>query len=107
MAMIPAQGTRPSALAAAAQMTRPAVGELVAHLREHGYAEVEPDASDGRAVMVHLTRRGRQAAAEVERAVVELKRQWSHEVGAERLQLLLDVLAALTGAAAGTGRAGS
>lgn len=94
--MIPAEGTRPSVLAEIAAMTRPALGELVAHLEEHGYVAVQPDPTDGRAVIIALTRRGRNAAAEAQRAISELKQRWTEEIGSERLDALLASLAALT-----------
>lgn len=96
LSMIPPEGARPSALADVAQITRPALGELVAHLRTHGYVTTTADASDGRAVLVRLTRRGKRAADEANQGVEELKRQWSAEVGSDRLEAMLEVLAALT-----------
>lgn len=94
--LLPRDGARPSALAAAAQMTRPALGELVAHLREHGYVTTETDPTDGRAQVITLTGLGRRTVAEVERAVAELRRRWAEEIGADRVDALLDALAALT-----------
>ena len=94
--MIPPEGARPSALALTAQMTRPALGELVAHLRDTGYVTAEPDASDGRAVVVRLTPQGRRAGAKVARGIEELRERWSAEIGRERVEALLDALAALT-----------
>lgn len=73
LSMIPPQGARPSALADIAQITRPALGELVAHLRTHGY--VSTTANKG---------------------IEELRRQWSADVGSDRLDAMLDVLADLT-----------
>ena len=96
LSMIPPEGARPSALAGFAQITRPALGELVAHLRTHGYVATSADASDGRAVVVRLTRRGKQAAAEANKGIDELKRRWAAEVGSNRLEAMVEVLAALT-----------
>ena len=96
LSMIPPEGARPSALADLAQITRPALGELVAHLRTHAYVETTADVSDGRAVVVRLTRRGKQAAAAANEGIEELKRRWAAEVGSGRLEAMLDVLAALT-----------
>ena len=95
--MIPDGGARPSALAETAQVTRPALGELVRHLQEHGYLDVEADASDGRAVIVRLSARGRRAAAAADDGIAELRRRWAREIGAARLQAMLDALAALAG----------
>lgn len=99
IAMIPAEGARPSILADMAQMTRPALGELVRHLQDHGYIDAQGDVSDGRAVIVRLTARGRRAAAAAEKAVAELRRQWANEIGTERLDSMIEALVALAGGA--------
>lgn len=96
LSMIPATGARPSALADMAQLTRPSLGELVRHLEEHGYVTSEADPSDGRAVIVALTRRGMQAAAAANRGIAELRRVWAREIGAAKLDALVDACAALT-----------
>ena len=96
LSMIPQDGIRPSDLAAIAGMTRPALGELVAHLREHGYVSSQPDPEDGRAVVVTHTKKGRAAAGEVARGLENLNRRWAREVGRKRLDAALEVLAALT-----------
>lgn len=94
--MIPAEGARPSVLAETAQVTRPALGELVRHLEDHGYVDVVADASDGRAVIVRLSARGRRAAAAADKAVAELRRRWEREIGASQVEALTEALAALT-----------
>lgn len=96
LSMIPAGGARPSVLAEIAQVTRPALGELVRYLEDRGYVTSEPDASDGRAVIVRLTERGRHAEAAANRAIDELKRSWAREIGADKLSALMDACAALT-----------
>src|SRR5687768_5871089 len=93
LSMIPAAGARPSELAEFAGVTRPALGELVRHLEETGYVTSRPDKSDGRAVIVRLSARGRKAAAAAERAIAKLKRSWAREIGAERLAAMLDACA--------------
>ena len=59
--VIDVEGTRSSQLAVRAQMTKQAMGELVAHLVERGYLETVPDPSDGRARLVRPTARGWKA----------------------------------------------
>ncbi|WP_137122362.1 MarR family winged helix-turn-helix transcriptional regulator [Segeticoccus rhizosphaerae] len=54
-------GTRPSVLAARAQMTKQAMGELIAYLVEHGYLETVADPTDGRARLVRATPKGWRA----------------------------------------------
>lgn len=79
-------------------MTRPALGEMVHHLQEHGYVHTQGDVSDGRAVIVRLSARGTRAAAAAADAVADLQRQWAAEIGAARLESMVDALAALAGA---------
>lgn len=71
------------------------MGALVDHLRERGYVELQPDPTDGRAKLVHLTERGLvvQAAAleisrEVEREVAGLIGERSHQQLRELLEKL-------------------
>ena len=95
LSMIPAEGARPSALAAVANMTRPALGELVRHLQVSGYVAMSADPSDRRAVIVQLTKRGRRASAVVADAIDELRVVWSTQIGPERVDALIDALTAL------------
>jgi DNA-binding MarR family transcriptional regulator len=59
--VIDPEGTRASHLAARANMTKQAMGELVAYLVQRGYLESVPDPSDGRARLVRPTARGWEA----------------------------------------------
>src|SRR5512141_2412477 len=54
-------GTRLRDLAARANMTPPAMAELVDELQAAGYLERRPDPRDGRAKLVRPTRKGRRA----------------------------------------------
>ena len=56
-------GIRASELARRAQMTQQAMSELAVYLEERGYIERVRDATDKRAKIVRLTRRGRKLAA--------------------------------------------
>jgi DNA-binding MarR family transcriptional regulator len=96
LSMIPSTGARPSWLAAIANVTRPALGELVRHLEVHDYVTTDSDPSDGRAVIVGLTPRGKKAAAAANKGIAELKRVWAREIGADRLDAMMDALAAIT-----------
>ncbi|HKF76479.1 MAG TPA: MarR family winged helix-turn-helix transcriptional regulator [Candidatus Dormibacteraeota bacterium] len=64
------QGSRLSALAARAGITKQAMGELVRHLQHHGYLEVGPDRHDRRAKIVRLTGEG-AAAGQLSLALLE------------------------------------
>ena len=94
--MIPAAGARPSTLAAVAGVTRPALGELVGHLQEHGYVTTAEDPSDRRAIIVRLTASGRRAATTVAAAVGRLRDNWTREIGPGQLNAMVAALAALT-----------
>lgn len=95
LSMVPAEGARPSALAELAQMTRPALGELVAHLKDKGYLRVRADAADGRAVVITHTPKGRRAAAAAHRGMDDMERRWAQQIGRDRLDALIDALAQL------------
>ena len=96
LSMIPPGGARPSVLAATANMTRPALGEIVAHLRDHGYVDVTADPEDGRAVVVTHTARGRKADEAATKGIAAMHRQWRQELGDEPFRALLKALSELT-----------
>ncbi|MEO8208159.1 MAG: MarR family winged helix-turn-helix transcriptional regulator [Chloroflexota bacterium] len=79
-------GTRLTDLAARASMTRPSMLELVDDLEKAGYLERRPDASDGRAKLICLTRDGRRVLARALRAVRDIERVYADEVGSERFE---------------------
>ena len=91
-ARIGPHGTRVSDLAAQARVTKQSAAFLVEQLETAGYVERVPDPSDGRARLVRLTERSsgmaQAANAEVDRVLAE----WADHVGADRLQLVHDVL---------------
>jgi DNA-binding MarR family transcriptional regulator len=71
-------GSHLTALAAKANMTKQAMAELVRHLEQRGYVEIEPDPRDRRAKMIRLTTMGCRArelctalAAEADSRLVE------------------------------------
>lgn len=67
-------GTRVTDLAARMRITERATGELVRHLRRHGYVEVQPDPDDQRVRRVALTPRGWQAVTTGQQVVTEFDR---------------------------------
>jgi len=69
-AQINADGTRLTQLAARANMTPQAMGEVIDELEELGYVVRRPDPSDRRAKLIVLTERGRQCVA-AGRATIE------------------------------------
>jgi DNA-binding MarR family transcriptional regulator len=94
-----AGGIRLTELADRAQLSLAATSELVNDLADMGYLTRRPDPADGRAKLIDLTRRGRDAMAAAGNRVVEIERRWSNIVGANNfaqmtrtMQRLLDEL---------------
>ena len=86
------KGTRLTELAARANMTLPAMSELVDDLQRAGYLERRPDPRDGRAKLIRPTRKGRHAIVQALRAVREIEASYSRVVGDERFAVLVGVL---------------
>ena len=87
-----AEGTRVSALAERAQITKQSMADLVLHLERHGYVERVPDPSDGRAKLVRATERGRETYAIAREFVAELEEEWGRRIGADRMRTLRGLL---------------
>lgn len=99
------KGTRLRDLASRANMTPPAMAELVDDLQAAGYLERLPDPRDGRAKLIRPTRRGRRILAAALRAVEEIEREYEERLGFDRFEafvLALQDLAAPSVADAGT-----
>jgi DNA-binding MarR family transcriptional regulator len=89
------RGTRLTDLAARANMTPPAMAELVDELQAAGYLERRADPSDGRAKLIRPTRKGRRAIAAALRAVHAIEGEYGLALGAERFEALRDGLESL------------
>ncbi|MBN1528648.1 MAG: winged helix DNA-binding protein [Thermoleophilaceae bacterium] len=76
-------GSRLTDLAEASGFTKQSVGEAVAELERLGYLERRACPDDGRAKIIHLTDRGREAALTGRRIFAEIEAEWAEEVGAE------------------------
>ncbi|GAA2145303.1 hypothetical protein GCM10009844_19840 [Nocardioides koreensis] len=90
-----AGGSRLTELARAAQVTKQAAGFLVDELERAGYVERVADPRDGRARLIRITPRGREAVAV---ALVEQQRieaEWERHLGARRSAELRRSLEAL------------
>jgi DNA-binding MarR family transcriptional regulator len=92
-------GVRLTELADRAQLSLAAASELVNDLEEMGYLVRRPDPADGRAKLIDLTKRGRDAMAAAGSRVADIERRWSKLVGAKEfaqmcrtMQRLLDEL---------------
>jgi DNA-binding MarR family transcriptional regulator len=100
--VIDAEGTRPTELARRAGVTPQAMAEIVRYLEGHGYAERLPDPGDGRARIVRLTPRGREAAAVAGRVFTDLEAKWEEHLGGHQMAQLRKMLGEL--ASLGTGQ---
>ena len=85
-------GIRSSELAEKAQMSKQAMGYLIAYLEEHNYVERIPDPKDGRARLVRLTELGWEVANVAYTTVEEIEVEWEEYLGAERMQQLRSIL---------------
>jgi DNA-binding MarR family transcriptional regulator len=90
------EGTRLTDLAERAFMTKQSVGEVVSDLEKRGYAERVPDPSDGRAKIIRLTERGREAQVVGRQIIDEIEQEWAERFGAERVVALRDALEVIT-----------
>ena len=88
----PPAGSRLTELAAAAQMTKQSMQELVDTLERDGFVERIPDPTDRRAKLIRLTARGwavHERAAEVVRGLQEA---WTEALGPAKMAHLLALL---------------
>ena len=86
------EGIRSTELAEKAQMSKQAMGYLIAYLEEQGYVERIPDPSDGRARLVRLTEQGWGVAEVAYSTVEQIEVKWENDLGAERMQQLRSIL---------------
>jgi DNA-binding MarR family transcriptional regulator len=88
-------GSRITYLAAHANVTVQAMGELIDHLTRQGYVERVPDPSDGRAKLVRLTAEGHAICALAGHLVREIESIWAGYLGAQQFAQLKRLLAEL------------
>jgi DNA-binding MarR family transcriptional regulator len=85
-------GERPSTLAERAGMSKQAMNRLLGSLEELGYL-VRSDAPDeGRARIVHFTKRGHAAWAKALDILRDIERDWRAELGPEDFAQLKEIL---------------
>ena len=96
--MIDDDGSRVTDMARRARMTKQGMGHLVATVEALGYVERVDDATDGRAQLVLLTRRGRQAAKAGGVGLTKLEDQWRSLLGERRYETVRRALAELVAA---------
>ncbi len=85
-------GTRLSTIAARANITPQAVGELVDDLERLGYVVRQPDPDDRRAKRIVLTDRGRQSVAVALDTIATLAAELEDLLGSDKLAELHDSL---------------
>jgi DNA-binding MarR family transcriptional regulator len=85
-------GSRLTEIAERARMTKQSVGEVASDLERRGYVERVPDPIDGRAKIIRLTERGREAQAVGRRLLAGLESDWSERFGEERVAALREAL---------------
>lgn len=90
-----AKGTRLTKLAARADMTKQAMGDLVANLESLGYVQRAIDPRDRRAKVVRLTKRGAQAVEAAQEALGLLYKQIGERTSDARLKEARVVLEAV------------
>ena len=88
-------GTRLTELAERAQVTKQTASLLVAALEREGLVERVPDPDDGRARLIRLSVRGRQAAQRAMEVVIGVEREWAEHLGPELTDRLREGLVRL------------
>lgn len=85
-------GVRPGVLAERAGMSKQAMNRLLGTLEDFGYL-VRSDAPDeGRARLVHFTKRGHAAYAKALEVLHDIEREWSAELGPRDFAKLKELL---------------
>lgn len=95
LANLDTEGTSISSLARRAGMTRQAASQQIAALERAGYVERRPSDTDGRAVVVVQTERGRALLSSALAIVEELEAGYAEYLGHARLADLKEGLSSL------------
>jgi DNA-binding MarR family transcriptional regulator len=77
-------------------MTKQSVGEVASDLEARAYVERVPDPNDGRAKIIRLTQRGREAQSIGQALIDDLERDWGERFGADRVAALREALEVIT-----------
>ncbi|WBQ07161.1 MarR family winged helix-turn-helix transcriptional regulator [Kribbella sp. CA-293567] len=92
---ISSSGTRLTALAEQAQITKQTAGFLVDQLERAGYVRRVPDPTDARARLVQIADRGAQAIPIAAAVVAEVEAEWIAHLGAGQAAQLRRALTSL------------
>lgn len=85
-------GSRLTELADRSGITKQAVGEVVTKLERLGYTRRVVDPADGRAKIMQLTDRGRQAQTAGARILADVEARWAEQYDERRVETLRGVL---------------
>jgi DNA-binding MarR family transcriptional regulator len=85
-------GVRPGMLAERAGMSKQAMNQLLRSLEALGYIARVDAPDEGRARIVHLTKRGRAAYAKIHEILRDVEREWSAELGPKPFSQLKELL---------------
>ncbi|MFZ1374839.1 MarR family winged helix-turn-helix transcriptional regulator [Nostocoides sp.] len=88
-------GTRLTELADRAGVTKQTASLLVAALEREGLVERVPDPEDGRARLIRLSTRGREAAQRAMEVVIGVEGEWTAHLGPELTERLREALVRL------------
>ena len=88
-------GTRLTELADRAGVTKQTARLLVAALEREGLVERVPDPEDGRARLIRLSARGREAAQRAMEVVIGVEGEWTAHLGPELTERLREALVRL------------
>ena len=94
-ANIDVEGTRATALASRAGMTKQSMGELIADLEAKGYVERRPDPRDRRARVVVLTTAGKEVDRAADEIIGRIERAHERRLGERRFRELKELLGRL------------
>jgi len=89
---IAADGSRLTDLADQAQMSKQSAGVLVDQLERLGYVRRIPDPADGRARLIVMEHRGRQAVEVAKATLDEILSEWKAYLGTRNFTLLQQIL---------------
>ena len=98
LALLPhldAEGTRATALAERAGMTKQGMGQIILELEHQGYLARTPDPADRRAILVRFTDAGRQLLLVAIDVTREMETEYAAILGGRRMAGLRGALAAL------------
>lgn len=85
-------GARPGVLAERAGMSKQAMNRLLGTLEELGYLDRSDAPDEGRARIVHFTKRGHAAYAKAIEVLRDIEREWNAELGPKDFAKLKELL---------------